>query len=358
MRLLATHNSARAATADDKSVWEELRAYVRQAENFYRGATVLPWNSSPLNYYYSFLNLAKAYCLLRGALPALPAVPASPAVLATAASPAITTSNPRRLKHGVSERIQTGCPDVWQLAVGGQDDVFPLVYRLFIGEEIKSGTTLDVHDLFGFVPAIGFQLKESGYASRVLAFPSKWAMCSTPTEVWDVLGVASGAPINLLGTQFSADYEEVDFASVKASARQWWKLPAFEAMQFQHFQRKKPFPIEDGKWSPSQLQGALEQTLPHSVFEYFSSNDFEFMLCFSCPILGSGCRIPMNQDVASYAIMFFLSSLVRYHPEYMDAIAQSSDAWLIESFVKTAPIDMLRAFTAKMLGYTLIMKRM
>lgn len=36
---------------------------------------------------------------------------------------------------------------------------------------------------------------------------------------------------------------------------------------------------------------------------------------------------------------------------------ESSDAWLIESFVKSAPIELLRSLTAKILGYALVMQR-
>ena len=64
----------------------------------------------------------------------------------------------------------------------------------------------------------------------------------------------------------------------------------------------------------------------------------------------------MNEFVAGSAIMYFLSSLVRYHPDYMDAIGESSDAWLIESSAKSAPLDLLRYLAAGVLGYTLIIE--
>jgi len=53
---------------------------------------------------------------------------------------------------------------------------------------------------------------------------------------------------------------------------------------------------------------------------------------------------------------FRASSLVRYHPEYMDSIARSADSWLIESFVKSASVELLRSLTSKVLGYTLVME--
>src|SRR5438105_62952 len=67
-RLLLRHQHGHVPNPGDETLLREFGAYVRQGENFYRGAKVLPWKSSPLNYYYCFLNLAKAYCLISGAL--------------------------------------------------------------------------------------------------------------------------------------------------------------------------------------------------------------------------------------------------------------------------------------------------
>jgi predicted transcriptional regulator len=64
----------------------------------------------------------------------------------------------------------------------------------------------------------------------------------------------------------------------------------------------------------------------------------------------------MNELAASYAVMYFLSSMVRYHPDYMDRISESSDAWLVESFVKSAPLPILREMVAAAVGYTLVIE--
>src|ERR1035438_558707 len=68
---LATGNAAFLGFSREvqAQLWRELRAYIRQAEGFYRGACVLPWKSSPLNYYYSFMNLVKALAVVRVLLP-------------------------------------------------------------------------------------------------------------------------------------------------------------------------------------------------------------------------------------------------------------------------------------------------
>jgi hypothetical protein len=42
-----------------------LQSYIRQAVKFYEAAEVLHYRASPLIYYYSFMNLAKAYICLQ-----------------------------------------------------------------------------------------------------------------------------------------------------------------------------------------------------------------------------------------------------------------------------------------------------
>lgn len=43
----------------------QFQAYIRQARAFFEAAQVLHHRASPLNYYYAFMNFAKAYILLR-----------------------------------------------------------------------------------------------------------------------------------------------------------------------------------------------------------------------------------------------------------------------------------------------------
>src|SRR6267143_5486899 len=50
--------------ADVELVYRRFRAFLRQARTFWDAAQPLHHRAGPLNYYYSFLNLAKAYICL------------------------------------------------------------------------------------------------------------------------------------------------------------------------------------------------------------------------------------------------------------------------------------------------------
>jgi len=57
---------ANGATGDVKKLWRVFRSYIHQAENYWlAGASTRP-ESAGLLYYYSFLNLVKAYLILKG----------------------------------------------------------------------------------------------------------------------------------------------------------------------------------------------------------------------------------------------------------------------------------------------------
>src|SRR5712692_11248540 len=48
-----------------QEIFKDFQAFVRQAKSYYGSAKALHYRSSSLLYYYSFLNLVKAYILLR-----------------------------------------------------------------------------------------------------------------------------------------------------------------------------------------------------------------------------------------------------------------------------------------------------
>ncbi len=320
------------------SLWREFRAYLRQAEGFYRGAKVLPWKSSPLNYYYSFLNISKACCLLQGLLPVHQA------------------AEPRVIHHGLSARVIAGNPDIWQLTVGGADSVFPMLYRAYIGMTINPNTLLNARDLLGYSRQIGWQLKESGYFALIRSYPCRWAILARDAEYWDVIAIPTSTQFGPLWNSLGAIYEEVEPLSAKDFAFRIFEMHGVVASTYRFFQRRRP-EVSDppNEHRHEILQVSLQQALPNAIFEYTEDTSYEFLL--DVPYMTGGLSLPMNEAIASYAIMFFLSSLVRYHPEYMDSIAESSDAWIIESFAKSAPLAMLRYMTANVLGYTLIIQR-
>ncbi len=346
IELLQTHdNKRRNHTAEElKNEWRELRAYLRQAETFYRGASPLSWISSPLNYYYSFLNLAKACCLLRNVLP--PRVPKSNEAEIT----------PRKIRHGLFENIVI--PDGWTATVGSNKDVFALYYELAVGTTIKDGTVLEVHDLLGYSMPIGLQLRKSRYEPRIAAFLSRWALLGNESHSWDLVGLHNRVRDELIPASFFEQYQEVVPATVKGFVLRAFGVQGIETSETRFFQRRNPYPRNpDGSFHTDVMLNDFRVALPHRAYPNLSNAIYQFVFSAWCPTASGEERVPMNPELATYAVWFFLSSLVRYHPEYMDEISTSTDAWLIESFVKSASLDLLRMMTSRLLGYSVVMLR-
>ncbi len=315
--------------------WREFRAYVRQAEGFYRGAAVLPWQSSPLNHYYSFMNLAKALGVIRGEL--------------WTSQPGL----PRRLRHGLTASVVTGDPDEWRLVTQGEEEIFPLLYRLSTGTAISKGTVLNARQLLPYVSAIGWQLQQSGYHARSW-FECYWGLVGNGDDYWDIVVVPRDLDLEGLPPRFQVTYEELAHEHAKNMARMLFDMHATQASSFRFLQRVTPFHSDTpGVWNFRIIDDDLKACLPGSVFEHLSR---EKHLSIALPYPANPSPIAMNEQVAAYAVMFFLSSLVRYHPDHMDRIADSTDAWLIESFAKAAPFLLLKSLVSGVLGYSLIIE--
>jgi len=319
--------------------WREFRAYVRQAESFYRSAAALPWKSSPLNYYYSFMNLAKALAVARGMLAPVAAH--------------IT----RALQHGLSARIvpgAPGAPDTWRLTVRDANHIFGLLYQATVAPVAMPATTeLDARDLLGYVTAIDWQLRQAGRAATISWHPCYWVILEAGNSAWDLVGVHRGANLNRL-PGLDPLYQELTHDSVKQLVRETLGLQSIQARSIRFLQRTTPIVLAPPDRSVQRLEDTLVAAVPNCVFEYLDGTTFHF--CFGMPYATGTGSHPMSELAAAYAVMYFLSSLVRYHPDYMDRIAESTDAWLIESFVKSAPLLLLRQMVAASLGYTLIIE--
>jgi len=55
--------------------------------------------------------------------------------------------------------------------------------------------------------------------------------------------------------------------------------------------------------------------------------------------------------------MFYLSSLVRYQPAYLEELLDHKPAWLIESFVNSTPETFLRIIVSRITNNRLVFRR-
>ncbi|MDP1712528.1 MAG: hypothetical protein Q8K86_08735 [Candidatus Nanopelagicaceae bacterium] len=164
------------------------------------------------------------------------------------------------------------------------------------------------------------------------------------TSAWSLIAVNSGAladhrePVSI---KVNKHYDLVN----RAQWRNWKDVFAFSKRLPPHavdtYQSKATFsfPTRNGPDRPD-LHAAgilLESTLGSHMSEPIGFSA-EFMVTHS---LFKSKPLVIPLDLARYAAMFYLSSLVRYNPAVLDNNKQSTQAWLMDSLSREVPLNML-----------------
>src|SRR5215469_15764111 len=118
---------------DLRASFLRLQAYIRQARTFYEAAEALHYRASPLLYYYSFMNFAKAYLHLRD-----------------------TKFKDTNLHHGIRLGNASGSIRGHRV-VAMTKGVFPLFYERVSTISIGPPRQLSIAALLGYVSDVAFE---------------------------------------------------------------------------------------------------------------------------------------------------------------------------------------------------------
>ena len=141
--------------------FRRFQAYIRQARTFFEAAEVLHHRASPLNYYYAFMNFAKAYIFLR--------------------TPSFAD---KKLKHGLGHSPETPSLQSQQLQVG-KSGVFPLFYKCVTGISLSKGAVFEIVDLLGYVSDVQYEYSQLKYGQE------RWVRCRFGIGLNDATKIAS-----------------------------------------------------------------------------------------------------------------------------------------------------------------------
>jgi YaaC-like Protein len=307
-------------TAD--RAYRRFAAFTGQAENYYRSAKVLPYRSSALLYYYSFLNLAKAALAVRN----------------------ITFKD----HHGLTPDYGTGPRALTQMRVQvRRDGVFQALFHLIFSQSIQN-----VH--FQLARLLAYNSEISVQYDRVAAGPSKVTryarvrVLNDGSQAWLLLALPDLLPVTAqtaaVQATFNARFQQVTLH--KEIARDLFDLlvPANDA--FIYFQSFPPVNLNTTFTDHTRY---LLSALPGCVHPIYVDNDAsDFVLTEHC-LADDGTSWPMNEMCAAYLTMFFMGSLIRYRPDVLEELLGTSAVWLLESFVNAAPLLFLRTITSVIL---------
>lgn len=322
---------------DTLNIWRRFRSYIRQADNYWQAASKTTYKSSSLLYYYSFLNIVKAYLLLEN--PRLP----------------------HNVHHGLSFNTRvtsTNLQNNLVTVVTGNNQIFPLYYRKVLSANPPMRFT--IISLLACATDISYQFESGRFGSRrVFPFIYRIAIDKNRTKSWLIFTLPSIAPISYFRNTFRdffAEFEQAEKSqSVGPSFRELFGFKSVE-WGFNDFYQSKP-ENEVNFVNNSILVGIhiqkLRDILGSWLIPNFYSDQFSGYLSFPKNRRDTS---PINEELAIYIVMFFMSEIVRYRPDFLDKIFESRAAWLLESFVETSPLKFLRAITSRILRQTIVIK--
>ncbi|MFL5664886.1 MAG: YaaC family protein [Ktedonobacteraceae bacterium] len=324
----------------EQEILKQFQAFVRQAKSYYQSAKTLHYRSSSLLYYYSFLNLTKAYLLLR---------------------------NQQRVRgkvmHGLSYDPSTTNIDFQLEVVKVADGVFPLFYEALTSQSVATiqNTTLNITNLLSYPTDMSYQYQIGGYGvNNTLSSLAAIVIDQSKKQAWTIIGIPNHTDLdNFLNfhANFLNAYEEVEIDRNRLTLI--FGMGGLELSSFRFFQDRTTIPTigNSNVITPhAHFQKSTTALSPYLNTHYFDDNR-DFDLALPCQAAPSLQPIPMNEPLSIYAVMFYLSSLVRYRPEYLESLLNHKPAWIIESFVNTTPEIFLRIMVSKITEIDLVFRR-
>jgi hypothetical protein len=318
--------------AEKLTVWNEFKNFVRQAETYYWAASQVKDSSAALLYYYSMLNLAKAELLTDPTT--------RPQVLQQDIHHGLSYK-PSRAKSLLGDRIRV------------VDGVFPLLYAKRLQRQIPIQRQLAVQRLLSNVPEIGWELETAKIGSHQVV-GGLHAIVMDDNELWCLL--ALNEPVERLTNNritrilFDRYFEPVDPLT---NWRDVFSLSGRTAMQFSFYQGKRHYP-RSNKSSPvldgSDIENVLNDTWQHlqAVSDASTIEGFDVLIC---PSLLKSELIPMPASLARYALIYYVSSLVRYKPSALDRSTRGTQAWLLDAFTNEAALPLLQNALSAIQGH-------
>ena len=294
-----------------------LQSFLRQGRAFYAAAQHASWRSSPLIYYYAFLNLVKAVICLKYPLKVR-----------------------GKIAHGLSHQLKDGKLEDQTLVV--TDGVFPLLYELLLDEPLKPGLMFDVLSVLSYCTDVAAEIQSvKGAKTRTIYGKSRF-------YVHQNLGHAVLALHRFdhfedcppAKERFYKFFEEVTLDL--ARKRNEFALLAEEAATFRFFEPIETVPADQAPAIPLTAIGKhCYDALRPFLLEYtYKFNDVDFSLCR--PLTCGPQTIHFNEILGIYSAVYFLGSLVRYYPRYFETALVTKDVWMIDVFIRSAPITLLR----------------
>lgn len=314
-------------TEDQKvQLWSALRGLVIQAREYFRAAEATSVPSAALLYYYCFLNLAKAEILLW-----------RPELIFDRDTGAV-----KRLDHGLSAdptKATNFEEDSLKVLTRG---VFPLLYEMRLGQAPQM-SEVGVVKLLQHVPELGTDLEDVSLPSSLCGF-IRTAVINRSVEgrhelrtvcairfPWGLQDVPTALYIR-------RHFQPVKFTQPEADAL--FNLKGWDAIHAVFFESKEPRSVTSTSLYVHEADEVLVPAF-HYLQEILDIHPQTGEFYFCTPSLTPDAMVPLTPALASYALMYYVSSVVRYKPYQLYSEANGLERWILNAYVTQAPQRLL-----------------
>jgi hypothetical protein len=317
-------------------LYREFRAYVGIARTYWQAAKRTDGSAAALPLYYAFLNLAKAELLV--------------------GNPGAVTGGVK-IRHGIFYKSSASTK------LGGDfvqfsDGVFKLLVAKRTGHTYKNTDRFPIKNLLSLPREVGLEVEQLG-AARPNPAIGYHALVNDGTSAWPLLLLDNFKhDVNeSLSRAMSAHFEDLPLSALANPPYVGYKdiFALSRRSQLGALSLHQSKKIFAGPAGPDYSGGDehLSITLGHHL-EIPPLGGADFHLNHS-PYKSK--RRPLPMSMVRYALVFYLSSLVRYKPASLDHVLEAHQAWLWDSFVVEVPTLLLIDFVGNIQGRLITFER-
>jgi hypothetical protein len=299
------------------------QSFRRQAEDYFRASSVVQDVAvRPVLLYYAFLNLSKAFAVVRG-----------------------NTKLAEPAQHGISQaakpRTIAGALIRFQKSSANRPSVFAELLRVLDGNTAMLDTELRLGHLLPqilpghrlwcyatnrierFVPIHFFEILHSASDKHI------WLNIFVERGELTRLGISEEQALR--GATLDGDFDVVDPL-----------VPSNSVC----FQQLRPCAYMS---DPGEAVQSISQAYRNRIWETVKvSSPYRKPYLYICPPAEQGARLP--QMLSTYLFMFFLGSVTRYLPGYFEDLLESKYGPLVETFISESPMQFLYQMASDILG--------
>jgi hypothetical protein len=326
--------------AQRSEVKAELTSYILQSKNFYTYAINADYRSSPLLYYYAFMNLAKAIIILNN-----------------------TEYAGKKFHHGLCRHnkvgeLQSRSCSVLSPGRPGTIMIFGELYNSLYNTQIPPSTIVSFESILGYITDISHEVSRLPTAIEHKVHPARYfhAFSKSRKKSWIVLITEKFYPAKYPASFEKFEQEFVRFTPSAFSLEYIFGIKVKDAHNYDFSHSKKEFDLDEfDRLAVGEARELLKSVLGNNTQNLIFDDNGSFAITY--PLTDSS-PIAFNEMLSTYLIVFYLSEIVRYNPYELDDqfSTNTTEGWVVKSLIESAAYTCLVNMIATITGDVYIIK--